>query len=93
MQYIASVFLLVLCSTCASAFEQRGDVVFDFGGPSGEALEIACQSNNTKYLVCDYSLKGFIDGLRPVYFALQLGHWSGLPGSFKCVVSIKRPSF
>jgi Rap1a immunity proteins len=48
----------------ASAFEQeQGDVDFKFGGPSGEALEIACQSNNTKDLVCDYTLKGFIDGM------------------------------
>jgi hypothetical protein len=52
-----------VCSTSTSAFDKRGDEVFDFGGPSGEALEIACQSNNTRYLVCDYTLKGFIDGM------------------------------
>ena len=38
MRYIASFLLLIVCSTSASAFEQRGDVDFYFGGPSGAQI-------------------------------------------------------
>src|SRR5262249_50687891 len=61
---LPTILSLVLCSTSASAFGQiEGDVNFSLGGPSGGALEKACQSDKTPYMVCDYVLKGFIDGI------------------------------
>lgn len=57
---LLTILSLVLYSISASAIE--GNAEHFLMGPSGGDLQYAC-ANKTKYLLCDYLLRGFIDGI------------------------------